>query len=109
MQDLPDVDASVEASDQWPDETTALRPLLPASGRDEHIKWAKPCDTLDDDNIVIIQEFADHLALMFCNRILLEDPAGVLKDQGPNSHAAGRITFGSVDDVERSADVVTAR
>jgi uncharacterized protein YdeI (YjbR/CyaY-like superfamily) len=45
---------------------------------------------------------------MFFKGILLEDPSGVLEEQGPNSHAARRMTFRSVEDVQRRADVVTA-
>ena len=108
VQDFPDVDAYIEASERWPEEITALRPLLLASGLDEHIKWAKPCYALGDGNVVIVQEFADHLALMFFKGILLEDPAGVLEQQGPNSHAARRMTFRSVDDVERRGELVAA-
>ncbi len=108
MQDFPDVDAYIAASDQWADEIAALRPLLLASGLDEHIKWGKPCYALDGANIIIIQEFTEHLALMFFKGILLEDPADVLEDQGPNSHAAKRMTFGSVDEVEGRAGVVAA-
>jgi uncharacterized protein YdeI (YjbR/CyaY-like superfamily) len=108
VQDFPDVDAYIDASDQWPDEIAALRPLLLASALDERIKWGKPCYALGDANVVIVQEFSDHLALMFFKGILLEDPAGVLEEQGPNSHAARRMTFGSVEDVQRRADVVTA-
>jgi uncharacterized protein YdeI (YjbR/CyaY-like superfamily) len=106
VQDFPDVDAYIEASDQWPDEIVALRALLLEAGLDEHIKWGKPCYGLEDDNVVIIQEFADHLALMFFKGILLDDPAGVLEAQGPNTHAARRMTFRCVDDVRRCADVV---
>lgn len=108
MQDFPDVDAYIDASDQWPDGIAALRPLLLASGLDERIKWGKPCYALGDANVVIIQEFSDHLALMFFKGILLHDPAGVLEQQGPNSHAAKRMMFGSVEDIQRLADVVTA-
>ena len=108
MQDFPDVDAYLAATGQWSDEIAALRPLLLASGLDEHIKWGKPCYARDGANVVIIQEFTDHLALMFFKGVLLEDPAGVLEDQGPNTHAAKRMTFGSVADVEHRADVITA-
>jgi uncharacterized protein YdeI (YjbR/CyaY-like superfamily) len=108
MQDFPDVDAYIAASDWWPDEITALRPLLLASGLDETIKWGKPCYTSGDANVVIVQEFSEHLALMFFKGVLLEDPAGVLEDQGPNSHAAKRMTFRSVEDIDHRADVVTA-
>jgi uncharacterized protein YdeI (YjbR/CyaY-like superfamily) len=108
MQDFPDVDAYIEACDLWPDEIAALRPLLLAAGLDEQIKWGKPNYAIGDANIVLVQEFADHLALMFFKGILLDDPDGVLQEQGPNTHAAMRMTFDSVRDVERHADVVTA-
>jgi uncharacterized protein YdeI (YjbR/CyaY-like superfamily) len=108
MEDFPDVDAYLEASDQWPAEIRALRPLLLDCGLTEEIKWGKPCYCLDDANIALIQEFSDHLALMFFKGVLLDDPAGVLHDQGPNSHAAKRIKFTSTEDVDARSDVVTA-
>ena len=108
MEDFADVDAYLEASQQWPEEIRALRPLLLAAGLDEKIKWGKPCYSHDGANIAIVQEFADNLALMFFKGILLGDSAGVLEQVGPNSHAARRMTFRSVVDVERHADVVTA-
>ncbi len=108
MEDYPDVDAYLEASVQWPAEIKVLRPLLLDTGLTEVIKWGKPCYCLDDANIVLIQEFSDHLALMFFKGVLLDDPEGVLHDQGPNTHAAKRLTFTSTEDVEKLSDVVTA-
>lgn len=107
MEHFGDVNAYLEASEQWPEEIRALRPLLVSAGLDEEIKWGKPCYTYEDANIVIVQEFAENLALMFFKGILLDDPAGVLKEVGPNSHAARRMMFTSVEDVETHADVVT--
>lgn len=108
MEDFPDVDAYVASTEQWPDEIEALRPLLLASGLTEEIKWGKPCYCHDDANVVLVQEFSDHLALMFFKGVLLDDPEGVLHAQGPNSHAAKRMVFTSVEDVDALADVVTA-
>lgn len=108
MEDFPHVDAYIEASGQWPDEIRALRPLLLGAGLDEEIKWGKPCYSHDGANIAIVQEFADNLALMFFKGILLDDTAGALEEVGPNSHAARRMMFSSVEDVETRADVVTA-
>jgi uncharacterized protein YdeI (YjbR/CyaY-like superfamily) len=108
MQDFPDVDAYIDATEQWPEETTALRRLLLASGLEETIKWGKPCYCSSDANVALIQGFSDHLALMFFKGVLLQDPAGVLEAQGPNSHAAKRMTFRSVEDIERCAEVVSA-
>lgn len=108
MEHHPDVDTYLEASEQWPDEIRALRPVLLGAGLDEEVKWGKPCYSHDGGNIAIVQEFADNLALMFFKGILLDDPEDVLEEVGPNSHAARRIMFSSVEDVEAKADVVTA-
>lgn len=102
----PKVDAYIERSQQWPDEMTLLRPILLASGLVEEIKWGKPCYSHAGNNVVILQEFKDHLALMFFKGALLADPAGILEEQGPNSHAARRIRFTSTDDVTRLGDTV---
>lgn len=108
MEDYPDVDTYLEASVRWPAEIKVLRPLLLGCGLTETIKWGKPCYCLGDANIVLIQEFSDHLALMFFKGVLLDDPDDVLHDQGPNSHAAKRMTFTSPEAVEALSDVVTA-
>jgi uncharacterized protein YdeI (YjbR/CyaY-like superfamily) len=108
MEDFLDVDAYLGASERWPAEIRALRPLLLAAGVDEGIKWGKPCYAHGGANVAIIQEFSDGLALMFFKGILLDDPAGVLEEVGPNSHAARRMRFTSVEEVEARADVVTA-
>ncbi len=106
MEHYEHVDAYLAACEQWPNEIRALRPLLLAAGLDEGVKWGKPCYALGDANIAIIQEFSDHLALMFFKGILLDDPVGVLREQGPNTHAARRMCFTSVADVEDRAEIV---
>lgn len=108
MQDLPDVDAYLEVAERWRDEIVALRPTLLASGLDETIKWGKPCYALGEANVVLVQGFADHLALLFFKGVLLDDPEGVLEEQGPNTHAARRMTFRSVADVEQRATLVAS-
>lgn len=106
MKDYPDVDAYLAESDQWPDEIAAIRPILLASGLDETIKWGKPCYCVGDDNVVLLQEFSDHLALMFFRGVLLDDPDGVLHAQGPNTHGPKRMKFTSTDDVEALGAVI---
>lgn len=108
MEDFPDVDAYLEASDQWPDEIAVIRPLLLGCGLDEEIKWGKPCYCVEDANIVILQEFSDHLALMFFKGVLLDDPDGVLHAQGPNTHGPKRMKFTSTGEVEARSDTITA-
>lgn len=100
------VDAYIERSDQWPDEMRALRSVLLDCGLTEEIKWGKPCYGYDGTNIAIMQEMKGVLALMFFKGALLEDPLGVLKEQGPNSRSAKRFELTSVDDVTQLAGTI---
>ena len=108
MEHFPDVDAYLDASVQWPDEIAAIRPLLLRCELDERIKWGKPCYCHDDANIVLLQEFSDHLALMFFKGVLLDDPAKVLHAQGPNTHGPKRMKFTSTAEVEGLSGTITA-
>ena len=87
---------------------TDLRPILLGCGLTEEIKWGKPCYSHQGQNIVILQEMNEFLALMFFKGALLKDSAGILEEQGPNSRSARRIEFTSVEDVARLADTVKA-
>lgn len=104
----PKVDAYIGRSEKWPEEMTDLRPILLSCGLTEEIKWGKPCYSHEGRNIVIIQEMKDFLALMFFKGALVNDPEGVLEEQGPNSRTARRIRFTSVEDVARLRDTVKA-
>jgi uncharacterized protein YdeI (YjbR/CyaY-like superfamily) len=103
----PKVDAYIARSQKWPEEMTELRPILLGCGLTEEIKWGKPCYSHEGRNIAILQEMNDFLALMFFKGALLDDPQGMLHDQGPNSRSARRMQFTSVDDVARLADTVS--
>ena len=50
----------------------------------------------------------EFLALMFFKGAVLNDPEGILEEQGPNSRSARRIRFNSVEDVARLTDTVRA-
>jgi uncharacterized protein YdeI (YjbR/CyaY-like superfamily) len=102
----PKVDAFIGRQDQWQAEMTALRPVLLGCGLSEEIKWGKPCFSHDGRNIAIFQPMKGFLSLMFFKGALLEDPAGLLRSQGPNSRSALRVEFTSVDQVDDHADIV---
>ena len=106
MKDYTDVDAYLADSDQWPDEIRAIRPILMSCDLVETIKWGKPCYCIDDENVVLLQEFSDHLALMFFQGVLVDDTAQVLHAQGPNTHGPKRMKFTSVGDVESLAEII---
>ncbi len=102
----PDVDDYVAQSARWPEEISALRPILLACGLGEELKWAKPCYSHDGANIVILQEMKDFLAAMFFKGALLDDPEGLLRAQGPNSRSARRLEFTSVAGVEAARPAI---
>lgn len=106
MKAYRDVDAYLAEADLWPDEITALRPILVGCGLTEEIKWGKPCYTHDGRNIVIVQEMKAFLSLMFFKGTLLDDPAGVLEPQGEHTRSALRMTFRSVADVTSRAGTI---
>jgi uncharacterized protein YdeI (YjbR/CyaY-like superfamily) len=108
VEDFANVDAYVDASDRWPNEIAAIRPVLLGCGLDEEIKWGKPCYCHDEVNVVLLQEFTDHLALMFFKGVLLDDPDHVLEAQGPNTHGAKRIRFTSTSEVEALSETIVA-
>ena len=100
------VDTYLKHSELWPAEVARLREVLLATGLTEDLKWGKPCYAHDGRNIVIVQEMKAFLALMFFKGALLTDPAGVLEEQGDNTRAARRMTFTSVEDVDRLAPTI---
>ena len=104
----PKVDAYIRRSQKWPEEMAGLRPTLLGCGLTEEIKWGKPCYGHGGKNIAILQEMNDFLALMFFKGALLNDPEGILEEQGPNSRSARRIRFTSLEDVARLTDTVRA-
>jgi uncharacterized protein YdeI (YjbR/CyaY-like superfamily) len=100
------VDAFIGRQDQWQAEMTALRPVLLGCGLSEEIKWGKPCFSHEGRNVAIFQPMKGFLSLMFFKGALLEDPAGLLRSQGPNSRSALRLEFTSVQQVADQADIV---
>ncbi len=104
----PDIDAYIAGADRWSREMADLRDVLLDCGLSEELKWAKPCYLHDGRNLAIMQPMKPHLALMFFKGALLDDPSGVLREQGPNSRSARRIEFRSREDVSGLADAVAA-
>lgn len=78
-----------------------LRTIAIDSGLDEELKWGKPCYTIKQGNVAIIQPFKERCAFMFFKGALLKDPRTLLEKPGRNSHAARRMMFADVDQVAR--------
>lgn len=95
------VDAFLRDAKKWREEMTALRAIALDCGLDEELKWGKPCYTANQANVAIVQPFQKQCAFMFFKGALLSDPEGLLESPGPNSQAARRMMFSSVDQVAR--------
>ncbi len=93
------VDEYLKKSKKWPEEVKRLRKIILSCGLTEELKWGKPCYTFGESNVVILQEFKEHCALLFCKGALLKDPNGLLQKPGENTQAARRISFTSVGEI----------
>ncbi len=95
----------------WREELQALRPGLLAAGLAEELRWYKPCYSHGGSKVVIFQPFKAMCALLFFKGRLLEDPDGVLREQGANTRCALRVEFRSVAEVmaaERTLQALVA-
>lgn len=102
------VDRFIARASNWPEEMTALRAVLLKAGLAEDIKWGKPCYSSDGRNVAIMQPMKQLLALMFFEGAALDDPGGLLEEQGPNSRSAKRVRITSVADVRSGAKAIRA-
>jgi uncharacterized protein YdeI (YjbR/CyaY-like superfamily) len=104
----PKVDAFFKRAKQWKEEMEALRAIALDCGLTEELKWGKPCYTLQESNVVIIQGFKEFCALLFCKGALLKDGSGILEKPGENTQAARRIPFTSVGQIAGKARILKA-
>lgn len=77
----------------WIDGLNGLRRICLDMGLDETVKWAHPCYTHVGRNIALFGAFRGDFRLSFMNAGLIDDAAGLLEPQGPNSQTASMIRF----------------
>lgn len=102
------VDAFIKNSKQWQAEIKKLRSLLLATKLEENFKWNLPCYSHNGSNVAILQPFKACLGMMFFKGMLLKDHKGLLVDNGPNSQAARRLEFRSVQEITKLAATIKA-
>ena len=103
-----DVENFLSKAKQWQGEMKQLRAIILKSGLEEGFKWRQPCYSFEGSNVAIIQPFKNFLGLMFFKGTLLKDPKKILIDNGPNSQAARRIEFRSLEEITKRASVIAA-
>ena len=104
----PKVDEFLRKAKKWPEEMEALRAIISRCGLTEELKWGKPCYSLGDSNLLIIQPFKDYCALMFCKGALLKDPDGILVRPGENSQSARQARFTNAREIAEVKAVLKA-
>lgn len=93
--------------EQWLPEIAALQKILAGYDLTEETKWGKPCYTLGDANVVIIQGFKEYVALNFFQGALLKDPKKLLEKIG--SWQAPRIMkFTSAKEIATKSPAIRA-
>ena len=93
---------------QYPKEAAALQELARSCGLIETIKWGKPCFTLGNKNIVLIQRFNNYIALLFFKGALLKDTDNLLFRVGKHMQAPRQLRFSSLADITRLSFTITA-
>jgi uncharacterized protein YdeI (YjbR/CyaY-like superfamily) len=92
----------------WIDGLNDLRRICLDVGLEETVKWAHPCYVHAGRNIAIFGAFRADFRLSFLNPGLLDDTAGVLAPQGPNSQTPGMIRFTATGQVREMEPVIRA-
>jgi uncharacterized protein YdeI (YjbR/CyaY-like superfamily) len=104
----PKVDEFLAKANRWKAEFEKLRAIALDCGLTEEFKWAKPCYTIDDANVVILVGFKEHCALLFPKGALLKETNCVLIRPTENTQAARQVRFGSVAEINEQAAVIKA-
>ena len=90
----------------WIDGLNQLRRICLEVGLLETVKWGHPCYMHAGRNIAIFGAFRSDFRLSFMNAALVQDTAGVLEPQGPNSQTPGMIRFTAVIQVGEMEPVI---
>ena len=93
--------------ERWKAEIAALQKILSGFDLREERKWGKPCYTVDEKNVVIIQGFKDYCALGFFQGALLKDPKKLLVQLG-QVQAARVMKFESAQEIATKANTIKA-
>lgn len=100
------VNAFIDRLKQWQEEFKILREIINETELTEDYKWMHPCYTLDDKNVVIIQDFKHYCALLFEKGAIMEDPYQSLIQQTKNVQVARQLRFESLDEVNQRRDEI---
>jgi uncharacterized protein YdeI (YjbR/CyaY-like superfamily) len=92
----------------WTKELKKLREIVLACGLNEELKWAQPCYTFQNSNILLVTAFKEYVALAFFKGVLLKDPHGVLVAPGESSQSVRQIRLTNSKDIIEMTPILKA-
>jgi uncharacterized protein YdeI (YjbR/CyaY-like superfamily) len=101
-----EVSSYINRSKQWKEELTAVRKILLDTGLIEEYKWAAPCYTHNNKNIVIIAPFREYFALGFFNGAELSDPKGLLVKPGEHTRFGRQLRLENTQDIAKKSAII---
>lgn len=90
----------------WKEELQAIREILLETELVEEFKWASPCYTHNNKNIVILAPFKEDFALGFFNGAHLTDPKGLLVKPGEHTRAGRQLRLENVQDIIKKKSMI---
>ena len=102
----PKVDAFIKRETKWQAEFKKLREIILDCDLTEELKWGKPCYTDNGKNIVIIQGFKEHCAILFPKGVLMEDPNQILIIQTEHVQVARQVRFTNLQGIEEIESIL---
>ena len=90
----------------WKEELLAIREILLETELIEEFKWASPCYTLNNKNIVILAPFKEYFALGFFNGANLIDPKGLLVKPGEHTRFGRQLRHENVQDIIKKRSII---
>ncbi len=101
-----EVDIYLAKAKKWQKEMLLLRDILLACKLEEEIKWGKPCYSMNNGIVIMIQAFKDHCDLGFFKGVLMQDNAGILIKAGENTQAARQMRFTDIKEIEKHSKII---
>jgi uncharacterized protein YdeI (YjbR/CyaY-like superfamily) len=96
----------ISSSKLWKEELLAIREILLETEIVEDFKWASPCYTHNNKNIVIIAPFKDYFALGFFNGAHLTDPKGLLIKPGEHTRFGRQLRLENIEDIGKKKSFI---
>ena len=96
----------ISSAKLWKEELLAIREILLETELVEDFKWASPCFTHNNKNIVIIAPFKDYFALGFFNGAHLTDPKGLLIKPGEHTRFGRQLRLENIEDIGKKKSFI---